>query len=98
MAEGLLVYNTYCGACHMPTGMGLPPTFPALKDSPMVKGEVAAHIDIVVNGKAGTAMQGFSAQLSERQVAAVITYERNAWDNNTGDLVTTADVAASKGQ
>lgn len=98
MAEGQLVYNTYCGACHMPTGMGLPPTFPALKDSPMVKGDVAAHIDIVLKGKAGTAMQGFSAQLSERQLAAVITYERNAWDNNTGDLVTTADVAASKGQ
>ncbi len=62
--------------------------FPALVGSPIATGDMAAHIDIVINGKSGTAMQAFAAQLSEVDLAAVITYERNAWGNDTGDTVT----------
>ena len=50
-------------------------------------GPIDAHIDIVVNGKAGSAMQAFAAQLNPAEIAAVVTYERNAWGNNVGDLV-----------
>ena len=55
-------------------------------------GDIEAHIDIVVNGKPGTAMAAFGKQLSEVDLAAVITYERNAWGNETGEMVTPKDV------
>ena len=70
--------------------------FPALKGSAIATGDVEAHIDIVVNGKPGTAMAAFGKQLSEVDLAAVITYERNAWGNNKGDMVTPKDVLALK--
>jgi len=96
MKLGMDVYNARCAACHKADGTGMPPVFPAMIASPMVTGPVSDHIGIVVHGKAGTAMQAFGAQLTDAEIAAVVTYERNAWGNNTGDLVQPADVAASK--
>ncbi|UTW11128.1 cytochrome c oxidase subunit II [Marinobacterium rhizophilum] len=87
MERGEEVYNTGCAACHQANGLGIPGAFPALAGSPMVTTDMDAHIDIVLNGKAGTAMQAFAAQLSAVDLAAVITYERNAWGNDTGDSV-----------
>jgi len=87
MSLGEQDYLTFCAACHQPTGLGIPGAFPGLKDSPIVTGAVSEHLDIVLNGKAGTAMQGFAKQLTAKQLAAIITYERNAWGNDTGDLV-----------
>ncbi len=96
MAKGEQVYNTTCVACHQPTGVGMPPAFPALKGSPIATGDINAHIDIVVNGsKKNPAMAAFAAQLSKTDIAAVITYERNAWGNNTGDVVQPADIDAA---
>jgi len=97
MALGETTYVTYCAACHQANGLGLPPTFPALKGSPIAVGDISEHINIVVNGKAGTGMQGFGKQLTLKELAAVVTYERNAWGNNTGDAVQTADVKAAAG-
>jgi cytochrome c oxidase subunit 2 len=88
MTKGADVYARSCAACHGVQGAGMGSVFPALVDSPIATGDVAAHIDIVINGKSGTAMQAFAAQLSEVDLAAVITYERNAWGNDTGDTVT----------
>ncbi len=87
MAEGEKVYARICAACHQSTGMGIPSVFPALKGSPVATGNVQEHINIVLHGRPGTAMQAFAQQLSTTELAAVITYERNAWDNNTGDTV-----------
>ncbi len=98
MSVGKQVYDKHCAACHQANGEGLPGVFPALKDSPIALGDVDAHIDIIVNGKAGTAMQAFGKQLTLKEIAAVTTYERNAWGNDTGDLVQAKDVAALKGQ
>ena len=96
MEKGRGLYNSKCGACHQITGLGLPPAFPALKDSPMVKGgPIADHLDIVLNGKQGTAMQPWNS-LNDLELAAIITYERNAWGNDTGDLVQPADVKAAR--
>lgn len=92
MTEGERVYNAVCAACHMPNGQGLPGVFPALKGSPMALNDIPGHIDIVVNGKAGTAMQAFDKMLTKQEIAAVVTYERNAWGNNTGDIVQAKDV------
>ena len=93
MQLGETTYTAYCAACHQPSGLGLPPAFPALKGSPIATtGKIQEHIDIVFSGKAGTGMQGYGKQLSLKEIAAVVTYERNAWGNDTGDLVQAADV------
>ncbi|MCG8610139.1 MAG: c-type cytochrome, partial [Pseudomonadales bacterium] len=96
MEKGEKVYNTMCAACHQQNGAGIPPAFPALKGSAIALGPVNKHIEMVVNGVSGTAMQAFGAQLSDVDLAAVITYERNAWGNNKGDLVLPKDIAAAK--
>jgi len=92
MEVGEKSYNANCAACHQINGEGIPGVFPALKGSVMATTDVAAHIDIVVNGKAGTAMQAYGKQLGLKDLAAIITYERNAWGNNTGDAIQAAQV------
>ena len=94
MSVGERTYTAYCAACHQPNGEGLPGIFPALKGSSMALNDMPGHINIVLNGKAGTSMQAYAKQLSLKEIAAVITYERNAWGNNTGELVQAADVHA----
>lgn len=92
MALGEKTYIARCAACHQVGGEGIAGAFPKIKGSPIALGDVGAHIDVVVNGKPGTAMQAFANQLSAKELAAVITYERNAWGNNTGDIVQVSDV------
>lgn len=92
MERGETAYATNCVACHQADGSGAPPAFPALKGSAIATGDMAAHIDVVVNGVSGTAMQAFGSQLSEADLAAIITYERNAWGNNVGDMVTPKEI------
>jgi cytochrome c oxidase subunit II len=87
METGEQVYAQACQSCHQANGQGIPPAFPSLVGQGLAIGPVDAHIDIVVNGKAGSAMQAFAAQLNPAEIAAVVTYERNAWGNNVGDLV-----------
>jgi cytochrome c oxidase subunit 2 len=96
MARGEAAYNKTCAACHQANGAGIPGVFPAIAGGPLATGDVAGHIDIVLNGKAGTAMQAFGEQLSAVDLAAIITYERNAFGNDSGDMVQPADVAAAK--
>ncbi|MBV2133388.1 cytochrome c oxidase subunit II [Pseudomonas sp. MAP12] len=96
MARGEKAYLTTCAACHQPGGEGLPPMFKPLKGSPIATGPKEGHLSIVLNGKPGTAMAAFGKQLSEVDLAAIITYERNAWGNNTGDMVTPQDIVAFK--
>lgn len=94
MERGEATYNTFCAACHQPTGLGIPGAFPALVNSPVALGPIVDHIKLVVDGVPGTAMPAFGKQLSDTDVAAIVTYERNAWGNNTGDMVTPQDVSA----
>jgi len=95
MKRGEQVYNASCAACHQPTGTGIPGVFPGLVNSKITIGPAADHINIVVNGKAGTAMQAFGAQLNDADLAAVITYERNSW-GNAASVVQPADVKAAR--
>ena len=87
LARGETVYQANCAACHGPTGAGIPGAFPAMTGNPVVTGDAAGHINVVVNGKAGTAMAAFKAQLNDVDIAAVITYERNSFGNSVGDMV-----------
>lgn len=99
MAIGEKVYNANCAACHMPNGEGLPGVFPALKGSQIAIEDQPKHIDVLINGVTGTAMQAYAKQLTMSEIAAVVTYERNAWGNNTGDLVQAKDInSAINGQ
>lgn len=94
MQRGEKVYGTICAACHQPNGQGLPPTFPALKGSKIATGPVQDHINIVFNGKTGTAMQAFKSQLSDADIAGVITYERHAFGNNADPIVQPVHIKA----
>lgn len=96
MALGEEQYGKFCMACHQANGEGLPPAFPGLIGGISGdKDKLAEHIDIVLNGKAGTAMASFS-YLSDTDIAAIITYERNAWGNNTGQLITPDQIKAAR--
>lgn len=100
MALGEKTYNNICAVCHQVNGEGLPPMYPAQKGGKISTGPLPAHIHQVVFGKPGTAMQAFKEQLSNEEIAAVVTYERNAWGNNKGDVVQPDDIkdAKAKGQ
>ncbi|HHX8538948.1 TPA: cytochrome c oxidase subunit II [Vibrio diabolicus] len=98
MSQGESIYTARCAVCHQANGEGIPGAFPAIKGSPIATGPISEHIDVIVNGRPGTAMQSFSSQLSDKEIAAVITYQRNAWGNDTGDRVQASDVNAFKAQ
>ena len=91
-ARGEKVYAANCVACHQANGKGTPPAFPPLDGSKLTSGPKGAHLDIVINGKPGTAMAAFGKQLNDTEIAAVVTYERNAWSNKTGEMVQPAEI------
>ena len=95
MEKGKDLYNSKCSACHQINGQGLAPAFPALAGSKIATGPIGGHLDIVLNGKPGTAMVPWNT-LNDLELAAIITYERNAWGNETGDLVQPRDVRAGR--
>lgn len=92
MERGEGVYGTYCVACHQPNGQGIQGVFPSLVGTDMVLNDLNGHINVILNGVEGTAMQAFSTTLNDADIAAVVTYERNAWGNDTGDVVQPATV------
>jgi cytochrome c oxidase subunit 2 len=99
-ARGEKVYAANCVACHQATGQGVPGAFPPLANSPKVLGKQEEQIDIVLNGvvKNGTptAMPPFK-QLSDTEIAAVITYTRNSFGNKAEDnLVQPKEVASQR--
>jgi cytochrome c oxidase subunit 2 len=94
--RGEKVYAANCVACHQASGKGTPPMFPPLDGSKVVTGPKEGQMDIVVNGKPGTAMQPFGKQLNDVEIAAVLTFTRNNWGNKTGDLVQPAEIKAAR--
>lgn len=98
MTHGEAVYNKVCVACHQANGEGVPGVFPALKGSPVCSegSSVDAHIAIILRGVPGTAMQAFANQLDDAEIAAIVTYERNAWGNDTGDIVQPLDIQEAR--
>jgi len=95
-ARGEKVYAANCVACHQANGKGVSGAFPALDGSKLVLGKQEGQIDIVLKGKPGTAMASFK-QLSDVELAAVLTYTRNAWGNKAEDnIVQPAEVLAAR--
>jgi cytochrome c oxidase subunit 2 len=99
MERGEVVYNSNCAACHQVNGQGVPGAFPAIAKSPIATGELFGHLDMVVFGsRVNPAMQAFGEQLPESDLAAVITYQRNAFGNNMGDTIQPIDILNYKSQ
>lgn len=93
MKEGKAKYEQICSACHRSDGTGLPPMYPALRASSIAVGKpIARHINLLLHGVPGSAMQGYKDVLTDEEIAAIVTYERNAWKNNTNDVVQPGDV------
>ena len=88
--RGQGVYTQSCLACHGANGEG--GIGKAIAGSAIVTGAINGHLDSVVNGVPGTAMQAFGGQLNDVDMAAVITYQRNAFGNNMGDMVQPLDI------
>jgi cytochrome c oxidase subunit 2 len=99
VARGEKVFAANCAACHQANGKGVAGAFPALDGSPVVTGPKDAPIHTVLNGvmKDGkpTAMVAWK-QLSDTDLASVITYTRNSWGNKTGDAIQPGDVKLAR--
>lgn len=94
IAKGEKVYTNTCAACHGAKGEG--GVGKAIAGSKVATGAIEDHMNVVVNGRPGTAMQAFGGILNELDLAAVITYQRNAFGNNMGDSLQAVDVAKFK--
>ncbi|MDP1651053.1 MAG: cytochrome c oxidase subunit II [Rubrivivax sp.] len=94
VARGEKVYNANCAACHRPDGKGAGPIKP-LDGSAIVLNDPAAQLQIVLNGALNGAMPSWKA-LSDTEIAAVLTYTKNSWSNQTGKLVQPAEVVAAR--
>jgi cytochrome c6 len=97
--QGKEIFEDKCAACHRGSGEGLPATFPALAGDPFVVGDPAPVIATVLNGRKGQLgqMPTWKDQLNDQQVAAVVTYIRQAWANKASP-VTPALVAKIRGK
>ena len=96
-AKGGKIYAANCAACHQATGKGVAGAFPALDGSKIVNGPADAQIALLLNGKTGTAMPSWK-QLSDADIAAVITYTRNSWGNHSGEAIQPAQIVAARGK
>jgi len=94
MDQGKAVYDSACLACHGAQGQG--GIGNAIADSAVVMGDLSNHMAVVAKGVSGTAMQAFGGQLNDVEMAAVLTYQRNAFGNNTGDVVQPGDITGMK--
>jgi len=87
LSLGQAVYADNCAACHQASGQGIPGAFPALKASPLVLGDSAELLRVVLEGRGG--MPTFNASLSDAQIAAVVTYIRKQWGNQASPVTAT---------
>lgn len=93
--KGEKIYAANCVACHQANGKGMPPAFPSLSGSKVVLGPSEEQINVILNGRTGTAMQSF-ARLSNSELAAVITFTRNSFGNSVGKVTQPADVKVAR--
>ncbi|PPB84865.1 cytochrome c oxidase subunit 2 [Mycetohabitans endofungorum] len=91
--QGAKVYAANCAVCHQPTGKGTGP-FPALDGSAVVKGPIAGHLNVVLNGKGQ--MPAWGPTLSDVEIASVITFVSNTWDNHNGVVLQPRQIADAR--
>lgn len=87
VAQGEKVYGASCLGCHQAEGQGIPGMFPAIAGSDIATGDIETHIQTVLMGIPDTPMDGYGSKLDDTDLAAVVTYQRNAFGNNLNDTV-----------
>ena len=90
---GQSLYNDNCAACHQRTGVGIKGAFPALTGDKLVAGPLPTLVATVLNGRGG--MPAFKSDLTDAQMAMVLTYIRASWGNKAS-AVTTAQVSQAR--
>ena len=93
------IYQKNCVACHQPNGAGITGIFPALAGSDIVLNNKSRHLQILMEGVQGAAMASYAKQLSEVDMAAVITYTRRSWGNaekGDGEIIVPKDIVEYK--
>lgn len=90
---GQSLYNDNCGACHQRTGLGIKGAFPALTGDKLVTGPLPVLVATVLNGRGG--MPAFKSDLTDAQMALVLTYVRSSWGNK-GSAVSVAQVTQAR--
>lgn len=94
IAQGRMLHVRNCAGCHQASGLGLRAAgFPPLAGTDVSKDE---HIRVALHGREGSAMAAFGPLLGDEELAAIVTYQRNAWGNDTGDVVEPAEIAAAR--
>lgn len=103
--DGASVYSSRCSACHQATGLGLPGAFPPLAGAEYVLGDEERVVRIVLRGLSGPvtvkgqtfngAMPAWADQLSDAEIAAVLTYVRSSWGNRA-EAITAEQVAQER--
>ncbi len=100
---GERAYLNRCAPCHLPDGRGLPPAYPPLVESQIVRGAVEAHVRVALLGSEGLAvhrpgvarMPAFRAAASDAELAAILTYQRLTWGRGSGP-VRPSDIARGR--
>jgi mono/diheme cytochrome c family protein len=87
--DGKALFLKNCAACHQASGKGIPGAFPALAGSKFVTGDHAEVAGVLLKGRGG--MPDFSANISDRDMAAILTYVRSDWGNKA-DALTEAEI------
>jgi cytochrome c oxidase subunit 2 len=95
VARGEKVYATNCAACHQASGKGAGPIKPVDGSPVVLDADKTKQIAVLLNGQNNGAMPAWK-QLSDTEIAAVITYTKNNWSNKTGQMVQPADVVAAR--
>ena len=92
-ARGEKIYTANCAVCHLPTGKGAGPIKPLDGSAVVLDADKTKQIHVLLNGQNNGAMPAWK-QLSDTEIAAVITYTKNHWSNTTGQIVQPTEVAA----
>ena len=93
--NGAMIFSQNCAACHQANGKGIPGAFPALDGDAFVKGPPAPIARTVLKGRGG--MPSFSSDLTDQQIAAVLTHVRSSWSNHAPPITPAIVAAARKG-
>jgi cytochrome c oxidase subunit II len=93
--RGAKVYAANCAACHQANGKGAGPIKPLDGSAVVLNEDKSLQIAVLLHGQNNGAMPSWK-QLSDTEIAAVITYTKNNWSNQTGQLVQPADVTAAR--
>jgi cytochrome c oxidase subunit 2 len=97
MARGQQVYAANCAVCHRPDGKGGGPVKPLDGSAKVLDADHLVQVQVLLHGQNNNAMPSWK-QLSDTEIAAVVTFTKNNWSNQTGQTVQPSEVTAARAQ